>query len=110
MLRQLRDEQDLSLREFAKKINCSPAFVSDVELGRRYPSEDVLIEMAKALKTSPGKLKEHDTRPPTEEMKERIAADPRFALAFRTIVDSKVSPDELIKFAKSRSEGRAKRK
>lgn len=109
-VRQRRDERDLSLREFAKKIDCSPAFVSDVELGRRYPSDEVLAMIAKVLGTTIDELKKHDTRPPTEELKRQIALNPRYALAFRTLADSKVSPDEIIRFAKRRSEEASKKK
>lgn len=98
-IRALRDERDLSLREFATKIGCSAPFVSDVELGRRYPSDKLLHDMAQALGVKVDELKKHDTRPPVESMKERIAADPRYALAFRTVIDSGVSPDQLLKFA-----------
>jgi transcriptional regulator with XRE-family HTH domain len=49
-IRKRRDELDLSLRELAKKLDCSPAFISDIELGRRHPSEKVLVEIAKILK------------------------------------------------------------
>jgi len=44
-IRKRRDELDLSLRELAKKLDCSPAFISDIELGRRHPSEKVLAEI-----------------------------------------------------------------
>ena len=109
-IRQIRDERDLSLREFAKKIDCSPAFVSDVELGRRYPSDEVLATIAKVLGTTPDELKRYDTRPPTEELKRQIAINPRYALAFRTLADSKVSPEEILRFAKKKSEEAPKKK
>lgn len=37
-IRELRERDDLSLREFARKLGVSAAFLSDVELGRRHPS------------------------------------------------------------------------
>jgi transcriptional regulator with XRE-family HTH domain len=98
-LRKLRDERDLSLREFAKKAKCSAAFVSDVELGRRYPSDELLATMAAVLETTVDELRKHDIRPPTEEMRRLIAYDPRYALAFRTVMDKAVSPEALIKLA-----------
>lgn len=49
-IRKRRDELYLSLQELAEKLDCSPAFVSDIELGRRHPSEKVLIETAKILR------------------------------------------------------------
>jgi transcriptional regulator with XRE-family HTH domain len=101
-LRTLREKRDLSLREFARKLNCSAPFISDIELGRRYPSDKILEDMATVLGVAVVDLKAHDDRPPTEEMKKLIAANPMYALAFRTVVDRKVSPEELIAFAKKR--------
>lgn len=37
-LRQLREDADISLREMARQLELSAAFVSDCELGRRYLS------------------------------------------------------------------------
>jgi len=101
-LRKLRDERDMSLREFSRKLNCSAAFISDIELGRRYPSDRILEDMAVLLQVPVEDLKAHDDRPPTEEMKKLIAANPRYALAFRTVVDRKVSPEDLLSLAKKR--------
>ena len=41
-IHELRDKADLSLRELALKISVSAPFLSDIELGRRFPSEEVL--------------------------------------------------------------------
>src|SRR3989338_10217362 len=65
-IRELRAERDLSLREFAGKLKLSAAFVSDVELGRRFPSDKVLADMATVLKTTNEELRKFDTRPPIE--------------------------------------------
>lgn len=95
-IRQRREEEyDLSVREFAKQLGCSAAFVSDVELGRRNPSDKLLADMARLLGTTVEDLKAHDLRPPTEQMKRKIAKDPRIAMAFRTIADLPV--EELLK-------------
>jgi transcriptional regulator with XRE-family HTH domain len=105
-IRKLRDERDLSLREFASKLGCSAPFLSDIELGRRFPSEKVLNDIARILGVDVEELRAHDTRPPVEEMKRRIAADPRFAVAFRTVINTNVTPDELLNLAKRK--GRSK--
>ena len=69
-IRELRDEKDLSLREFAKKLGgLSAAFLSDIELGRRHPSEKVLADMARVLGTTVEDLRNYDARPPVEELK-----------------------------------------
>jgi transcriptional regulator with XRE-family HTH domain len=98
-IRELREERDISLRELAKKLDCSAAYWSDVELGRRYASEQMLKEAARVLKVSFQDLKAHDTRPPIEEVKRATADDPRYAIAFRRVIASKVPPEQLLKLA-----------
>lgn len=107
-IRKRRDELDLSLRELAKKLDCSPAFISDIELGRRHPSEKVLIEIAKILKVKADDLRKMDVRPPIDEIKRVTQDDPTFALAFRTVVDKirdkNISSAELLEFVKKKEE------
>jgi transcriptional regulator with XRE-family HTH domain len=98
-MRRRRDELDLSLREFAKRLDCSAAFISDIELGRRHPSEKVLAEIARVLDVELKKLQAMDVRPPIDDIKRLTQNDPRFALAFRTMIDKKVSADELLALA-----------
>src|SRR5439155_26318744 len=83
-IRELREKHDMSLRDLAKELERSPAFISDIELGRRYPSEEVLSDIAKALKTTVKDLEAHDMRPPIEEIKKAAASDPNYAIALRT--------------------------
>lgn len=103
-IRKRRYELDLSLRELAKKLGCSPAFISDIELGRRHPSDKVLIEIAKILKVKAEDLRRMDVRPPIEEIKRAAQDDPRFALAFRTVLEKKISADELLEFVKQKED------
>ena len=103
-IRKRRDELDLSLRELAKKLDCSPAFISDIELGRRHPSDKVLAEIARVLKVKIEELREMDVRPPIEEIKRAALDDPTFALAFRTVLDKKISADELLAFVKQKED------
>jgi transcriptional regulator with XRE-family HTH domain len=51
-IHELRDKADLSLRALAKKIGISSPFLSDIELGRRFPSQEVLAKLAGALSVS----------------------------------------------------------
>jgi transcriptional regulator with XRE-family HTH domain len=112
-IRKRRDELDLSLRELAKKLDCSPAFISDIELGRRHPSDKVLIEIAKILKVKTEDLRNMDLRPPIDDIKRVTQDDPTFALAFRTVVDrikdKNVSADDLLEWLKKK-EGEKKGK
>ena len=48
-IRELRDKADLSLRGLAKRIGISSPFLSDIELGRRFPSEEILAQLAGAF-------------------------------------------------------------
>lgn len=97
-IRELREQKDISLRELAKKLGVSPAFLSDIELGRRYPSNEVLAKIAKELSTTVESLKQYDTRPPVEELKRMAAANPLMGVALRRVVERKVSPKDLIDF------------
>lgn len=99
-VRELREVQDLSLRELAKKLDgISAAHLSDIELGRRYPSEYLLAKLAKNLGVSLDDLQSHDTRPPVEELKRMTEADPTFGFALRKLVNKQVTSDELLKWA-----------
>jgi transcriptional regulator with XRE-family HTH domain len=108
-IRKRRDELDLSLRELAKKLDCSPAFISDIELGRRHPSEKVLAEIARILKVKVEELREMDVRAPIEDIKRITQDDPTFALAFRTVIDKNISANELLEFVRKK-EGEKKGK
>ena len=102
-IRELREKQDISLRELAKKLGCSAAFWSDVELGRRYAADQMLKDAARILKVSFEDLKARDTRPPLEELKRKTAEDPQYAIAFRRVIESKLTPEQLLKLAAEQS-------
>ena len=109
-IRELRDKRDISLREFAKKLECSAAFLSDIELGRRYPSEKMLSDIAVLLGVSVEELKTRDVRAPLEEIKRLTASDPRYAFAFRTVIEKKVSAEALLDLARKESKADSKKK
>jgi transcriptional regulator with XRE-family HTH domain len=98
-IRELREEKDFSLREFAKKINVTATFLSDIELGKRYPSDEVLKEIAKNLEVPFENLKELDNRVPLKELKKLFDTNPKYGFAFRKVAENKVSPEDLIKLA-----------
>lgn len=109
-MRRRRDELDISLREFAKHLDCSPAFISDIELGRRHPSEKVLADIARELKVKTEELQSLDVRPPIEDIKRLAQRDPKYALAFRTVIDKNITADDLLKFANGKENNKPKRK
>jgi transcriptional regulator with XRE-family HTH domain len=95
-IRELREERDISLRELARKMECSAPFLSDIEHGRRHPSEDTLATLARELGTTPDELLKHDVRAPIDDIKRITEDNPRYALAFRTVIDKNISADRLI--------------
>lgn len=105
-IRELREEHDWSGRELAKKLKVSAPFLSDVELGRRYPSDEVLEKLASFLETTVDDLKKHDARAPVQELKRIAANNPAMGFALRRVVDQGVSPEQLLTFL----EGHSRRK
>jgi transcriptional regulator with XRE-family HTH domain len=93
-LRELRDKADLSLRELAKRIGISSPFLSDIELGRRFPSGEILAKLARALNVSLEHLKQYDNREPIADLKRLVESNPKLGFAFRTAVE-KVKSGEL---------------
>jgi transcriptional regulator with XRE-family HTH domain len=93
-LHELRDRADLSLRELAKKVGISGPFLSDIELGRRFPSEEILAKLARALNVPLEELKKYDNREPIADLKRLMDSDPKLGFAFRTAVE-KVKSGEL---------------
>jgi transcriptional regulator with XRE-family HTH domain len=93
-LRELRDKADLSLRELAKRIGISSPFLSDIELGRRFPSEEILAKLARALNVTLEHLKKYDNREPIADLKRLMDSNPKLGFAFRTAVE-KVKSGEL---------------
>ena len=96
-IRELREAADKSLRELSRDVDVSPAFMSDIELGKRYPSDDVLEKIARSLGTTPQALGEYDTRPPLDEMKRKSHTNPSYGFALRRMVEEGVSSDDLLK-------------
>ena len=97
-IRELRERHDWSVRELAKKLKLSAPFVSDIELGRRHPSDGVLERFASILETSADDLQKYDARPPVQELKRIAANNPAMGFALRRVVDEGVSPEDLLNF------------
>ena len=51
-LRQVREQRGLSARELARRIQCSPSLISQIERGRSAPSVGMLYALATELRTS----------------------------------------------------------
>lgn len=103
LLRELREAHDLSLRELGAKVHASAAFLSDVELGRRHPSEKMLKDLARVLHTTTEDFEAHDTRAPVDDLRRLATENPVYGLAFRRLVDSGIGAEELLKLVEQRS-------
>ena len=98
-IRELREARDLSLREFGAKLKRTAAFLSDVELGRRHPSDEVLAEMARILGTPLEDLKRYDLRPTVEGLKRLVTQNPAYGFALRKIMEKGLTSDDLLQLA-----------
>lgn len=102
-MRTLRNDRDLSLRELAKELgDVSAAHLSDIEFGRRHPSDALLNKLAAFFDVELDDLRQLDPRPPIEEIKQAARNDPRMGFAFRQMVDHKISADEILDFVGQR--------
>ena len=107
-IRELREQRDLSLRELATKIEVSAAFMSDVELGRRNPSDKHMVAVARALGTSLEDLQQFDTRPPLREFRKATLTDPEYGFAFRKMLNKGISSKDILEFIRQQDEKRPK--
>lgn len=98
-IRELRLDQNLSLRQLADRIGKSAPFISDVELGRRFPSPGVLQAIATELGVDLEELQQHDYRESMSTLKHLSQTNPRWGVAFRTAADQitqgDLTPEEL---------------
>ena len=98
-LRQLRETADLSLRELARQLrNVTAAHLSDIEFGRRHPSDKLLHKLAGFFDVPIEELRKLDPRPPVREIRHMALQDPRYGLAFRKLVDHQVGAQEILNF------------
>lgn len=106
-IKELRLGLGMSLRAFATKVEKSPPFISDIELGRRYPSDEVLELIAKELRVEPSQLKQLDTRSSLDDLKRLAQKDPEWGLAFRAVASKAetLSAEEFIKLITEKKGG-----
>ena len=95
-IRELRMERDCSLREFARDLEVSAAFLSDIELGRRFPSDGLLTSIARKLRTPVDELRVLDNRASMDELRRRATVDPHYAFALRKMVEKNLTPNEIL--------------
>ncbi len=101
-IRGLREQKQISLRELSRRLGITAAFLSDIELGRRYPSDQILSRIAMELAVEIENLRDYDARPPLDEIRRLSTLNPSYGIAFRKIVERQFSPDELLEIAKQK--------
>lgn len=105
-LRELREAKDLSVRELARKLKHSAATISDIELGRRHPSQTILKELAREFGISVEELESHDHRPPVDDLRRLSDREPAMGFALRRLVDQGITGEELLRFLKEEEKKR----
>jgi transcriptional regulator with XRE-family HTH domain len=111
-VRELRQKADMALRDLGEKlkdpetgVHVSSAFLSDIENGRRFPSDDLIDRMAAVLGADADELRKCDPRGPAREIQELAVMNAKYAFAFRRAVDfvqdNNLSPEEFIRRVES---------
>lgn len=86
-LRELREASGLSLRDLARAVGISAPFLSDVELGRRYPTDITLKNIADNLRVSVDTFKKYDHRTAIVDLKRFAEETPSLGAALRNLVE-----------------------
>lgn len=104
LIRRRRQELDLSLRDLAARLKkgATPPYLSDIELGRRYPSDELLARLAVALETPLDVLKAADTRPPVDDLRRLSEKDAQLGFALRKAVEQGLTGEQLLDFLKAK--------
>ena len=97
-LRALREKRRVSLRRVATRARITAAYLSDIELGRRHPSEKVLAELAAALNTSFDDLRRHDPKALISDIQKRVGEDVGYADTLRRVLRKFETTEELLRF------------
>jgi transcriptional regulator with XRE-family HTH domain len=105
-LRELREKRDISLRELANKVSRSAAFLSDVELGRRMPSDEVIVKLAEVLGVPLEELQSLNTRAQVQELRSLMESNPAYNIALRKVMQKKISPERLARLADETGESK----
>lgn len=97
-----------SLRDFAKRLDITPSYLSDIENDRRVPAEEVLRRIAELLKLDFDELMAKAGRF-GEEAERYMRKHPTVGVLFRKLSDSKTPDDDLAKLLRKAEELARKR-
>ena len=96
-LRELREKSHISLRSLAARVRITPPYLSDIELGRRHPSDRVLADLAKALRTTADDLRRYDPKALLDDIRQRLDHDAGYGSALRRVLIRCATADDLVK-------------
>jgi transcriptional regulator with XRE-family HTH domain len=83
-IRERRLELGITLREFARRVDVSAPYLTDLEAGRRNPGPEVLARIAGALQLPAADLEALDTRL-SPEVRRWFETQPEVARLLRTL-------------------------
>lgn len=92
-----------SLREFAKKLDITPSYLSDIENDRRVPAEDVLRRIADLLELDVNNLMAKGGRF-GEDADRYMRRHPTVGVLFRQLSEANMADDDLVKLLKKAEE------
>jgi len=87
LIRSRRSEKQISLRALARQIKTSATFLSDIELGRRFPSTTVLARIATTLDISSDVLLRFDHRSVVNALEGLLRREPGLTTAMNSLVN-----------------------
>lgn len=97
-IRQLREAQELGLREVAELSDLAPTYLSRIERGKELPPEqDIIRAIAKVLAADPDVLLSLCTLESDRDLVNLVKARPRIKILLRQIADNHVSDEQLEK-------------
>jgi transcriptional regulator with XRE-family HTH domain len=100
-IKDLRSQLGISLRELARRSEMSAPHLSDIELGRRYPSDEALTRLAKELGVEAAELRQFDNRDSLGDMRRMMTANPTWGLAFKKMAEGgksgTLTPEEVLR-------------
>lgn len=99
LIRKRRTTAGISLRELARRLKITPAYLSDLELGRRFPSRAVAHRLARKLNLAADVLLQYDVKEELNQFKRVLQGSADLQRALRDVLGAlrhgKVTPAAL---------------
>jgi transcriptional regulator with XRE-family HTH domain len=95
-IRELRKEQDISLRDFADRVGMDFTYLSKIENSKvEPPSEEKIRSMAKELSIDPEQLLSLAGKVSSEQIRSAVASNPSVGILLRKIQSRNLSSDQI---------------